>query len=70
MKIESLNGFSIWESDGHGKTVKGRKKTTSIQVREMMTGGYLLLATFSFPIGNTEKRNAAIEKARKYILEN
>lgn len=70
MKIESLNGFQIWESDGHGKAVKGQKSTTGIQVREYIETGYLLLKTINFPVGNKIKREAAIQKARAYILEN
>ncbi len=70
MKIEELAGMQIWESDGHGKTVKGAKKTSSIQVREYIgPSGYLLLKTINYPIGNKEKRNAAIQKARDYIIE-
>lgn len=69
MKIETLNGFVIYESDGHGKATKGNKKTTGIQVRQYLNQGYLLLANFSYPVGDTAKRNAAIEKARNYINE-
>ena len=67
MKIESLNGMVIWESDGHGKAVKGQKQTTGIQVREYVGEGYLLLKTFNFPVHDKDKRNKAIEKARDYI---
>lgn len=69
MKIQSLNGMVIFESDGHGKACNGAKKTTGIQVRQYMVEGYLLLNTFNYPIGDNDKRNKAIEKARKYILE-
>ena len=70
MRIESLNGFQIWESDGHGKACKGQKATTGIQVREYIGTGYLLLKTINFPIGNKVKREVAIKKAREYILNN
>ncbi len=79
MKIETITNeagtYQIWESDGHGRSVKIKggysKKTTGIQVREYMLGGreYLLLHTINFPVGNIEKRNAAIQKARVYIKE-
>lgn len=69
MKIDEINGFVIWESDGWGKAVKGTKKTTTIQVRRFLpaSGGYMQLAQFQYLIGNFEKREAAIQKARDYI---
>ena len=70
MKVESLNGFQIWESDGHGKACKGQKRTTGIQVREYIGTGYLLLHTINFPMGDENKRKTAIQKAREYILNN
>lgn len=69
MKIESLNGMTIWESDGWGKTTIGSKKQSSIQVRQPLSHGYLLLFTAVFPVGNKIKRDKAIEKARQYIIE-
>ena len=69
MKIEELNGMVIFESDGHGKAVKGTKKTSGIQVRQYISNGYLFLANFSFPVNDKEARNRAIEKARIYIKE-
>lgn len=70
MKVESLNGFQIWESDGHGMAGKGQKRTTGIQVREYIGTGYLLLKTINFPVGDVAKRKAAIQKAREYIIDN
>lgn len=70
MRIESLNGFQIWQSDGHGKACKGQKSTTGIQVREYIGTGYLLLKNINFPVGNETKRKIAIQKARDYILNN
>jgi len=69
MKIQTIEDFAIYESDGHGKTTKGNKKSSGIQVRQYIHDGYLLLATYSYPIGDNIKRNAAIEKARNYIKE-
>lgn len=78
MKIETVTNeagtFQIWESDGHGRSVGTpghySKKTTGIQVREYIRAGeYLLLKTINFPVGDTIKRNKAIEKAREYIKE-
>lgn len=73
MKIETITNesgtYQIWESDGHGKNGKGLKKTSGIQVREYISDGYLLLANYSFPVGDIAKRNAAIAKARDYIKE-
>lgn len=70
MKIKEINGFVIYESDRHGKNVKGGKKTTGMQVREYMDGGgYLLLHTVSFPINDVGKREAAIKRCETYINE-
>lgn len=69
MKIEDYRDYTIFDSDGHGKATKGTKKTTSIQVRQYMQEGYLLLKSISYPVGDLVKRKAAIEKARKYIDE-
>ena len=69
MQLERFDDdYAIWESDGHGKTGKGYKKTTGIQVRQYMPGGgYILMNTFNFPIGNKDKRDEAIAKARACI---
>jgi hypothetical protein len=78
MKIETVStaagDFQIWESDGHGRSTGNpgnyNKKTSGIQVREYMPGGgYLLLKTFNFPVSDAVKKKTAIEKAKKYIIE-
>ena len=68
MKIKELNGLVIWESDGHGKAVKGTKKTSSIQVRQYMSNGYMLLKQKTFPVDDTAKRDKAIYKCEMFIL--
>lgn len=62
-------GYTIVESERHGKAVKGTKKTTSIQVREPMGNGYLLKKQISYPIHDYDKKQKAIEKAKKYVDE-
>lgn len=70
MKIEEYRGKMLYESDGHGKAVKGQKATSSVQVRDYIRPGeYLLLKSISFKVGDTEARNRAIEKAKKYVDE-
>lgn len=73
MKIDTVindaGTFEIHSSEGHGKATKGDKKTSSIQVRQPMRNGYLLLNTVSFPVDDKEKMKLAIEKSRKYIDE-
>lgn len=69
-KIHTIGDFQIWESEGHGKNVKGGKMTSSIQVREYIRHGeYLLLNSFGFKVGSFNERNAAVEKALKYAKE-
>lgn len=69
MKIEEYKGKIIFDSDSHGSSCKGAKKTTGMQVRENVPGGYLLLKTFNYPVGNIEARNKVIAKCRAYIDE-
>ena len=70
MKIEDYKDKTIYESDGHGKAVKGVKITSSIQVRDYIRAGeYLLLKSISFKVGDSKARTSAIEKARAYIDE-
>lgn len=68
-KIEDYRGKVIFESDGHGKASKGAKKSSSMQVRDNVPGGYLLLKTVSFKVGDEIGRLNAILKCRRYIDE-
>lgn len=68
MKIEQSGIYEIHDSERHGKACKGHKLTTSIQVREPFgEDGYLLKRSFSYPVGDKVKREAAIDKARDHI---
>lgn len=68
-------GYEIAESNNRGgKAGRGYNKTASIQVREWLsidreTGEklYSVVKHFSFPVGDSEKRQAAIAKARAWI---
>lgn len=68
MRIYEHQDYYITEAQANGgKAGKGNNKTTSIQVRQQMQGGYLVLASYNYPIGDTAKRDKAIEKAKAYI---
>jgi hypothetical protein len=69
--IKKVNSLEIWESDRHGKAVKGKKKTSSIQVRGIggVSGGYLLFKQYSFSINDPVKKELAIQKAEKFANE-
>lgn len=70
MKFDYMEykGYTIIESSGHGKVVKGMKKTSSIQIRQEGTPGYyLLLNQITFPVNDVQKKEQAFEKAKKYI---
>lgn len=66
---QQYKGFTIAISKGHGKAVKGTKSTATIQVQDHNTikDGYLLLKQISFPVGDSEKKQKAIDKAKEYI---
>jgi hypothetical protein len=66
---ETYKGFVLCESKRHGKCVKGRKKTTSIQIRDVRNvfDGYFLKKQISYPVGNIEKRDESIEKAKDFV---
>jgi len=65
-------GYEIAESIGHGKAVKGTKRTATIQVRQPAyqdkahkeRRGYYLRAQVRFNVGDREGRKQAIEKAK------
>jgi hypothetical protein len=71
--IEKIGTYQIWQSDRHGRSTgkpgSYNKKTTGIQVRDYNCGegGYLLLKTFNFPVGNMEKRAYKIFLAKEFI---
>jgi len=68
--IENYKNFQLWESDRHGKDVKGTKLTSSIQIRDYrVREGYLLVKQISFKLGNWENRLKAILKAKRLIDE-
>lgn len=67
--ISKIGDFYLCESQGHGKSVKGLKITSSIQVREPMPGGYLLLRSVKFKVGDKEGRDNAIAIAANYAKE-
>lgn len=67
MSYYSKNGFEVIESRGHGQSVKGGKKSSSIHVIQPSGGGYLLKKSFRYMIGNKEQHQAAIQNAIKYI---
>lgn len=62
--------LKIAESTGHGKAVRGTKKTSTIQVRnygQWGDGSYLLEKEFRFTVGDEESRAKAVEKAEEYV---
>lgn len=61
--------LQIQISQGHGKAVKGTKKTSTIQVIEPLEKGYLLRKQFRYIVGDTVSKTKALAKAIKYINE-
>jgi hypothetical protein len=68
MKMD-YKGYIIAQSKGHGKSVKGTKEIASIQVQDHNTVrfGYLILKYFSFKVNDNDRKEKAIEKAKKFI---
>jgi hypothetical protein len=60
-------GYEIVESSGHGKNVKGYKKTTTNQVRKPCPTGYYLKAQIRFIVGEDKERIRAIQKAKSKV---
>lgn len=67
-------GYQINESKGHGKTVRGGKRTSTIRVEDhgkskYVTPGkdFLLIKQFRFTVGSKISRDRAIQKAKEYI---
>lgn len=68
--IREYGGYHIVESTGHGKTVKGDKKTSSIQVRTKPTEhGYFLKAEVRFTVDKFMAKEKAIARAKRHIDE-
>jgi len=67
---QEYKGYFLVESKRHGKCVKGRKKSTSIQIRKYnIDGSYLLKKQISYEKNNKEAQLKAIEKAKNLIDE-
>lgn len=63
--------ITIAPSTGHGKACKGNKRTSTIQVREILDEkNYLLLKQFRYTVGDQESRSKALKKAQDYVEEN
>ena len=59
----------IQESKGHGKAGKGLKKTSTIQVVEVLNEGFLLMKQFRFKVEDSASRLRAEEYAEEYVKE-
>lgn len=66
------NGYDIVESTRHGKSVKGTKTRSSMQVRlDAGTGGYFLVHQARFLVaGGLKARLDALDKAKAWIDKN
>ena len=69
MNLKHL-GYAITdESRGSGRSVKGRAKTRSIQVRLPVQDGYLLKGQFRYTVDDTPSFHRAFEKAKAFVEE-
>jgi len=59
--------YQIQLSRGHGKAVKGKKKTATIQVIENLPKGYIIIKVFQFMVGNAVSKAKAMKKAENWI---
>ena len=61
-------GFTIaLASQSGGKAGSGYNRTSTVQVRDALGDGFLLLAQFRFPTDDAERREAAFAKARRFV---
>jgi len=65
--IMEYKGYKIEVSKGHGKNVKGNKKTETMRVLEDLGNGMLIKKQFSYSVNNLEKQNLAIKKCKMFI---
>jgi len=64
-------GYEIAESVGHGKTIVGAKKTSTIQVRRWISHDmYMLVKQFRYTVNLSESRKKAVAKAIAFADEN
>ena len=63
------NGYVIGYARGHGKAVSGTKRTSTVEVREPLPGGYLIKKTFRFRVDDPEGIRAAVQKAEAWADE-
>lgn len=64
--------YTIAESRGSGKAVKGKQKTSTIQVRDytaFANGDYMLMAQFRYVPSKDGDRERAIAKARTWVQQ-
>ncbi len=59
-------GYGIVESSGKGKAGKF-SKTASMKVMENIGNGFVVKGYYSFPKGDSKKRQTAIDKAKAKI---
>lgn len=50
-----------------GKAGRGRNRTTTLQVREEMNGGYLLRTSIRYAAGDKAARAVAVRKAKALV---
>lgn len=65
--IGNIGKFSLYESDGRGRSGNAANETKSIQVRKYEgTEGFTLEKSFSYILADPIAKNRALEKAKAY----
>lgn len=61
-------GYIIAESRGHGKALKGAKRTATIQIREPVNEDiFLIKKIVRFRAGDQDQKEKAIARAKQYV---
>jgi len=69
--IGNIGKFSLYESNGRGKSGNAQNETKSIQVREYGSDmGFKLHKSFSYMIADPTAREKALDKGKAYCKRN
>jgi hypothetical protein len=65
---ENYRGYTIAEANRRGgKAGRNKNRTSTIQVRQALSSGYLLKGQFRYTVGSRDEQIVAVEKARQRI---
>ena len=67
LRAFDYRGFRIEQSRGHGKAVKGTKRTATVQVKLVQPGAVMMLHQVSFKVDCPPCIDEAVKKAKAWV---